>query len=394
MKNIYRSIHSPYWMVILMAGVTALVLLSGCGPGGDGVVEPEIQHTAVISQSPSLTGNAAHGDRVGWNGFFPLAIGNRWTYSGEISIETNGVPPTTFRYEETHALIGTEELFGREYILERQDMVDVATGDTITYWLRYRQDRAGLYEADVAISDPPGDEEMHAAAIRGGGRVPTTAAADPGEKVCATSGGRKGVAVATVDGTADPRRARWDALCRRVSADLPAARRAAFSTACDELYQKLRMIDALPGRRTPDASLRGGPPGGVLTDEITRLAYPLHPRQEWIVREDPLFASVVEAHDVLDLPAGRFNGFRIAMGSVLYDPRDVVFIWYGRDGFLKLFAHIEADMVGPGGEPLGTVVTEEHRELEELALDGNGRPVRPGNRDRNGGDRPAGIAIR
>jgi len=84
---------------------------------------------------------------------------------------------------------------------------------------------------------------------------------------------------------------------------------------------------------------------------------------------------MVIGHDALDLPAGKMNGFRISVISELYDQCDVVFLWYGRNGFLRLFAHFEVEMLDPNGNPPGVLVAEENLFLNSLEIVRGGHRV-------------------
>lgn len=312
-----------------LAALAAVLMLAACGvvdtdtTGGDAAM---LARTAA-AQNPSAT-------PVGPNGaFFPLTIGDRWEYSGEFSLWMEGGSRQTQYTYESRTLTGFETLFGREYVIEEQSIVFNSMPPAAVRWYRYRQDKAGLYEADVSITDPPGDY-------------------GPQE------------AVLTATGTVSPRTRLFAAL----AAETRAEELAAFEAACGEMRRKLALLDHLRGG-SDRALLGGGPPGGVLPDEITRLRYPLHVGQEWVIRDSPLFTSVVERHEVLDLPAGKFGGWRINARSALTGPEDTVLLWYGRDGLLATYVHLEVEMVGPTGDPLGTMISEERVVLEEIEID-------------------------
>ncbi len=344
MKTLPRKVCSREWMLIFLFGIAILFILSGCEVNDEGITEPGIQKCLSNPQHVLNGNNVTRSDDSRPNGFFPLDMGNRWTYTGETSIMAEGGEPLTIHFEEEHKIVGTEELFDRMYILEEQVHVDDYSGDPIVSWARYRQDRSGLYTADVPLTDPPGDDEVFAKSNTA--RV-------------------------------DKRRERWDILCQRAASGFQSDNLIAFRQASNNLYRKMRMIDEILGRQTPGVPLLGDPPGGVLPDEITRLRYPLHPRQEWIIRDSPLFESMVIRHDVLDLPAGKMNGFRIGVFSELYDPGDEVLLWYGRNGFLRMFAHFEVEMVDPSGNTTGILVSEENMFLTNLELARGGRRIDP-----------------
>jgi hypothetical protein len=320
-------------IALILAAFVAIVLFGMCDRMDPGPGEPAVQGFA---DDHSTLQDRDSGGR----GFFPLDIGNRWTYVGKISITFENAPPSVINTREVHTLIGTEERFGREYILEEQAIVDDTGLGEYTYWIRFRQDRAGLYEADIPITEPPLEAE-----------------------------GRPVDLLPSVDGRGD----RMAGLWQKISETIPAEYEDAYRRGRDDLFRRLQVIDAAVGRRMHGSPVLQGPPGGVLPDEITRLSYPLHPGQEWIIREDPLFASMVEAHDLLDLPPGKMNGFKIWILNPWLGPNDVVLIWYGRQGYLQLFVYMETEITDPGGNPIDTMTYEERLTLESLDLVGKGR---------------------
>ena len=162
----------------------------------------------------------------------------------------------------------------------------------------------------------------------------------------------------------------WQAISRTLEAE----HRDAYRRSLDDLCLRLRVIDSAIGRITGPAPVLQGPPGGVLPDEITLLKYPLHPSQEWTIRDDPFYVfGAVEAHEVLDLPPGRMNGYKIRIDNGLFGPSDWGYVWYGRDGYLGLTAHLETEILDPNGNPMGALVFDEHTLLESLDLVGKGR---------------------
>jgi hypothetical protein len=323
--------------VLVGAALCILVLAAGCGTldQGPGVPDSQAMGESGIADANDLLAPDAHAS--GHGGFFPLDIGNLWTYSGELTVAIEPGDPIVTERLEVHSIIGTEELFGREYVLEKQFNID-EDGDTLSpYWVRYRQDRAGLYEADVAGSEPP-------------------------------------------SGTLLPRRvgdshtAPMARIWNRISPTLRTGEREAYKAAWEDLCLKLRVIDNAARRPVAFAALSKGPPGGVMSEEITRLEYPLHPGQEWTIRDDPFYVlGACESHDVLDLPPGRMPGYKIAITNDLLGPNDWVYVWYGRRGFLGSEFYVETEIIDPNGNPMGTLVAEEHLFLESLDLVGKGR---------------------
>ena len=294
--------------------------------------------TSLEIEPDALLSKGAGPENPGKGEFYPLAIGNTWTYTGEFSMRFGSGSPYSSSKDETRTIIGTEALFGREYMLEEQVLIagSLFGGvDTFTYWVRRRQDRAGLYSADVAISDPPGEENV---------------AANP-------SGG-------------NPERDmdRWDELWKRAADDLAPDDRDTAERVKEVHFNKIKTVNDLIGRRTGSAFLTG-PPGGILPDEIQRLKYPMHTRQEWIIRDEPLFYSVVEGMDVLDLPAGRMNGWRIFIHNEFLGENDIVYFWYSRQGFLCMDVHLETEDYTFGA----IIITDETLYLVDYDLEGKGK---------------------
>lgn len=286
-------------------------------------------------------------------GFFPLAIGNRWTYKIDwlemIRPDSPGtnifpVKASVSQYIEQREMVGTEERFGREYVVEEQKTwgqvsITPPGPDTITYWVRYRQDRAGLYEADVSLDQPPNGSASHSTHL-------DVAAADIEEPLSSR--------------------------LRQQGLQLTAAEAAAYDAAMTRLQEKMEVVSAAlswHGHRPPGHF--GHRRGGVLDNELTRLKYPLRPGQSWTIREQPfLFTSRVIRHEMLRLPAGKLGGYRIQIESEAFGPHDRVFVWYGRAGLLRLSAHLETrytDYTDPYGE-FATLIIEEHSSLESFEL--------------------------
>lgn len=123
-----------------------------------------------------------------------------------------------------------------------------------------------------------------------------------------------------------------------------AAERAVFQFAGRKLRERITALDEL--LRTSPRVMSGPPiPGTAGPGELTRLRYPLEPKARWTIRADPNFRFVADVVgvDVLELPAGRFRGYRIRLGADVFGPHDVVHVWYGRSGYLQLVAHLEGD---------------------------------------------------
>lgn len=266
------------------------------------------------------------------NGFYPLELGNRWLYSDDnlVQIIPNGGPPAT-PFEEQGSI--AMEMACTEAVGERQYQVEHATYDapsgSAESWVRYRQDRTGLYELDVSTFDPP--------ACAGGG----TAMSRPESATAPT-------------------------LVDRALAARPDYR--PYRSSLEPLERKRAALDEILRGRSRLATQQ------ALEGELTRLVYPLRQGAQWAIRNDPAFTATVEGTDALDLPAGRFHGYRIRIEAPgLFGSNDRVLTWYDRNGALQLLAHFEGPMTDADGNVTGMVIIDETRKLEELSLVGPGR---------------------
>lgn len=324
------STRRPATRIAVYTVLLGAFVLFGCRGtrGPDGVESP------TAPQAPGR-GLEAAGTQ---DSFYPLQLGNEWHFDRRMVFEF--VPPDSssasgaeeFHFEEERVLDQTEELFGRTYLVESRTIVqDFPEPDVAHEWVRFRQDRSGLYEADVSITDPPGS-------------VPKASASGEGR------------------------------LHARLSAFGPAAvqHAASFRSALAELERRrLQVHGALRGE--PIAA----PPGGVLADEITRLRYPLHPGASFAVREGLLDAHV-EALEQLVTPAGRFPAWRVRLVWATAGFDDTILVWFGRCGTLKVYLRAETTVVGLDGSVLGTMRIEDVEVV--VGLDVQGRPcgVPPG----------------
>ncbi|HEU4366004.1 MAG TPA: hypothetical protein VFT13_11135 [Candidatus Krumholzibacteria bacterium] len=265
-------------------------------------------------------------------GLVPLGSGYRWTYQGGVVFQEPGEPFQIPRVE-THTIIGTESRSGRDYwLLEQVIEEHVFGGDReIVNWSRLRQDRTGLFVADVSVIEPPAGLSV---------------AAEP----CA-------------DALAE---AAWE----RMAGSLRDSERAAYRRAWEELAARRDALRSLVrlAASTVAATGLGRDPGGVAAGELTRLSYPLHPGAEWVIREEPLFRCRVEAVDVLALPIGRVPAYRTRIEGVFFDADDDVFFWYGHVGFVGQSVHTETVATDPDGNPIGTLIADDTLFLTSVTL--------------------------
>jgi hypothetical protein len=317
----------------LSTTVLFLLLAPGCG------THRTPSSPATDTGSSAVGVDPAFDEEITWfgrspAGFFPLEIGNRWRYLSRVEFTTYPSVGSPTTYVDERDLVGEmicrETHDGRDYVVERRSLSAADGGSPLHYWIQHRQDRAGLYEWDD-ISTPPSCETL---------RAPLAAAAP------------------------QPRTTEWEEAAARLG--VPAS-----SVAWREAWEDLE------ARRLAVTWLTRGfgerRPGGVAPGEIQRLRYPLLPGQSWVIRDDPRFEMSVEGAVVLRTPAGRFRAWTIRIRSVLFDPRDVVRVWYGRAGYLGLRARTIGEATDPSGNVIGTIVSLQTETLTEISL--VGRPL-------------------
>jgi len=238
-------------------------------------------------------------------GFFPLDLDNHWLFHERIvtAIHLDGEDPSLS--EETrwvdHRLVCVEPRDGRDYVVDQVE--DSGDNGTNLGWVRLRQDRDGLFEADVPLQEPPPCVAPPAPAGVSR-RAPPAGISSP----LAPAGPHPAVAWAAIE-----------RLRARLAIAEAAARGAAVS----------------------------GTAGAAAGGELTRLRYPLRVGARWTVRNGPeiVLTASVEGTDVVETSAGRVRGFRIRLRSPAFDPADVVRVWYGALGYLQLESHLEVDVV-------------------------------------------------
>jgi hypothetical protein len=314
----------------------SLLLLVGCGRQG-------LHPTAAVSPerdaAPPLAARSSPADpgtpTSGRESFFPLEVGNHWRYARvfALNLVLDDGRETGWIHTRTAVdarLVRTGTIGERAYVVEEDVTRDDSGEELGTQRVFWRQDRTGLFEVEV-----------------GGGGMASAAgtAAGSGSRAFARA------------------RSRAEALVA-VSADGVAVR-----VACDRLERKLALIENAV--RAPRQPLGEDPP----PLELTCLRYPLHPKAQWDVRTDLLFTAQVEGFEVLNLPAGRFGGWRMRYASERFGPQDQVRVWYGRDGYLALDAYLEGEVVDLQGNRIGTAIGKLTDRLDGIELVGeHGRP--------------------
>lgn len=268
--------------------------------------------------------------------FYPLSVGNVWTYHRAYTLVIEVIIGPPYSKVETYEgvverrIVGTEDIDGVEYVVERMTLTPDGVPESRIRWTRYRQDHAGLYVADVPGSDPP----------------------TPPADALAASGGHASTAF-------------HDALIAAADrTDRPFIGRALRNHArrIEAAYKSLAPI-AGPA---PDGV---GRPGEILPGELLYLSYPLHRGVAWFNRVEPFFVrSEVEAHEVLDLAAGRFPVYRVRVDNEFLDPEDRVVAWYGRCGRLALSIHTETMALDVETGETARITTDDIETLTGLSL--------------------------
>lgn len=300
--------------------VTVLALVfTGCAGPLDPTTGPTFPAGDGGGSSSSIETGAVGSASTG--GFYPLQLGNRWSYVRQLDIHVipnaNVAPPPPEHYVTgfQREVLCTGSLDGVRYTIER---TSEGSSSILTF---YRQTSRGLYEYDGLGMEPqceggaaPGGNETSASAVRPG---PTSALRFVGRDL------RERIAALEALIRTDP-----------------------------------RVMSALPI------------PGTVGPNEITRLRYPLELKSRWTIRDHPgfRFGAEVVGLDELDLPAGRFRGYRIRLESNRFGPRDAVHVWYGRSGYLQLVAHLEGDWIDEAANIAGRAIYEQRETLADLHL--------------------------
>jgi len=319
----------------------SLILALGIAACRSTSTDPNEPAASVVTQAASAEEISANLK----SGFYPLQQGNRWDYhrTFEFQIIPDNAPPSppeVFLSNIESEIVGTEQLFGRSYVVQK----DTETEGPYTFlrWIRFRQDASGLYEADVSIGVP---------------------------------------AALTTEGS--PGRSNRNTITR-AARSLKERMIAAQPVLLDEPYRAL--LDQHLARRAAILSalslgssrnVIAAPPGGALSGEITRLRYPMHRGATWNIRNFPLFASTVEGPEMLDLPIGKRNATRVRITPPGQASVADIFLWYNRCGLLRLTIHIESEASDSTGQPIGRIVSREEQVITGLDLV-----------DRNGCDRP------
>lgn len=311
-------------------GIVALALAAGCGRDSAPTAPAASRGAdrAAVSPLESATNIPGHGA----GGFFPLQIGDRWSYDRRFwtivhPADSAGTADSSlFEITFNEEMICQESHAGHDYTVMR---VSYPTPEYEPYWVRFRQDRAGLYEWDNT-SGPP---------------------------ACDTTEVGKGIGLA-FNASSDRR---WSSTAAQLHLRPSAL---AWKQAWRNLEAKRAAVEAC-GR-----PIGPRPPGGILAGEIQRLRYPLYPGQHWVIREEPNFQARVERAVMLRTPAGRFLAWSIRYTSELFGPDDVVRAFYGPQGYIGLRATLFSAATNENGEIIGTMEAHQDETLASIHLVG------------------------
>lgn len=300
-------------------------------------MEPAPDSTGAVDSDPS-TLPRTEGLAAG----YPLRIGNRWIYEGETRmtlLPSDGSlgPSTVIPWQSAREIVCTEDHSGTPYTVEQRSQVS-GGAETVT-WVRYRQDFNGLYELDVAISDPP---------------------------VCLAAAPGRAVGAGRAAAPPDP-----------VPAGLSAAQQRAYRDALTRLRDRVATIHALL-RIAPSPGPALPAPNWARPGELMRLRYPLRFKLQWVLRPGPPFTIFerVEGYESFLLPAGKASGYRIRLFGPLIDQFGTIRMWYGNTGYLRMESRFEVEAVDQSGNLVGRVEIVERERLVAVQRASN-RPVLP-----------------
>lgn len=307
------SLFSPKHPFSVIAVTLLALCFTGCSksPPLDPLSKARVEASA---SSATAAGAAGYGSAS----FYPLYVGNSWSYEGGGTARVlpgDGSPPVEdFRYAftETRRLIGTTHHGGTAYVVEEQvhhSVPESYFGPT-TWWSRMRQDRSGLFALDTLLQSPPVIDGARAAAS------PTYQGSHPY---------RIGSTAWLHDGSNDPSLER-------------------FADRVEMLREAVRGIIR-----------RGAGPAAAAGLELRFLVYPLHPGLSWSTRPDFPWPVWVDGVEDLNTPAGRFPAYRIGVNpfGTTQPDGEWIYLWYSRQGYLGYSIHTSAPATGPDGEPTG-----------------------------------------
>lgn len=298
----------------VLAGLMLLATFLGCSTATP--VQPDRRMDHAISS----VGSTPLASGFGAASFYPLKVGNRWEYSGEsrfalVDPEVYGGPVVVdVRYTESHSILGEEERDGHVYAL-REEVREVQSGSYFgsgKSWSRMRQDRSGLYAANMP-QEPPS--------------ITTSAGATQATSVHGLLPGE--VTAFRERGFSEDAIARFTARIVRLRMAARGAGRA--------LSERGRDSDA----------------------ELTWLLYPLRLGAEWNMVPGLEWPARVGRIETLETRSGRLVAYRIETnpGGEPMKEGEYVRLWYGRAGYVGYSLHLWDVATDADGNPTRVTAT-------------------------------------
>jgi len=294
--------------MVLLAALVLLISLGGCSKSSP--LGPPAGNTAT----EAARGGAAAASGFGSGSFYPLVVGNAWSYEGGGSfrlISGPGSYPDNYSYAfiESHRLIGTTHYEGTDYTVEEQVHHDVPeVYGPWTMWIPVRQNTQGLFSLDTFLQEPP---------VLDGNQVAANGIKSGSPHLdLATFAARHGK----------------DASLERLVARI----------------EKLRELAHGVTRLERNLST-------AAASETQLLGYPLRPGQTWGARSDIPWPVTVNRVEQLATPAGRFQAWRLDInpGGSLVQEGEWVRVWYSRSGYLGFLIHTITEGTDVNGDPTG-----------------------------------------
>ena len=300
-----------------------LVGLAGCSKS---VPFDPLQAQGTLTTSGA---DAAAAGGFGSATFYPLALDNTWNYEGTFHlalVNPDGTPagePDEIQAVEADRIIGTEVINGVPYFVREEvlnESPDPHTGQWVA-WSRMRQDRSGLFAAEVNVDVSPTLQTS------------TARYAAPSARR-----GRPTLDVAVLE-----------------KHGLSKANAAAFAAR----FERLR--DAARGwSRSADAT------HASQAGELTWLLYPLHIGVEWNIRPDMPWPARVDRVERIVSKMGPLTAYRIEtvpLGIPLLEG-EYVRLFYGRVGYIGYSIHSSFQVTDENGQPTGvTAIVDDTRLL-------------------------------
>ncbi len=305
-----RATSDPGYKTFLLSALALLITVSGCSKPSP--MSPPTEYSAAADAARD---GVAAASGFGSGSFYPLAVGNAWSYSGGGILRLISGPGSyldnySYAFIESHRLIGTTHYEGTAYTVEEQVHREIPEGiyGPGTWWIPLRQDTQGLFSLDTFLQEPP---------VLDGDRV----AAD------GTKSGAPHFYLA--------------AFAARHSKGASIER---FAARVERLREAARGI------------MRGaGTSSTASVSETQLLGYPLRPGQTWSARTDIPWPVTVNRVEQLETPAGRFQAYRLDInpGGNSVHEGEWVRVWYSRSGYLGYSIHTFVEQTDENGDPTG-----------------------------------------